>query len=218
MLEERLAMADRKSFLVFGGAVVLVAGLLATPTPALAQNNDCVDCAIDSATCSQNNTSSACTCIIRFVRGTAICFTRDFRCGGGSCDSVPPPLTKLEQVRPEIPVAPGALAKLHEKEPLLGLVLLGLIVGDKGTSAISIESYPRGTINGREGKYTHRAIFYPRGEETDFHVVLENVTDKSTVTFAGTIRDLARRITYLKISELPGSPVQRERIDWKLPD
>ena len=188
--------------------------------PAAAQS-DCVSCAIDSDTCFQDDAGVACRCVIKLIHGTFICFERDFLCTvSGSCDADPPPLVIAPRVTaPTIAIEPGVLTKLEAKEPLLAIVLHGAVVYNKDKQPLlTLEAYPRGTIRGKEGRYTHRGIFSLRADgEASFHLVLENAADKSTVTFAGVIRDRGRRITYSKLVKL-GTSLQSEKVDWKVTD
>jgi hypothetical protein len=202
----------RLVLLVLAGlsAAVFVEG----PKPAAAQ--DCVSCEIDSCECDVDAESDACRCIIKVIHGTCFCVQRDFLCDlSGSCDADPPSLAAPATFA----IEPKALAKLEAKEPLLSLVLRGVVEYTKDKQPVlNLEPDVRGTINGKEGRYIHRGFFSRRGnDQVAFHFELENADDGSKVTLSGIIRDRGRAISYSKLTK-SGASVRRERFEWKAAD
>lgn len=185
------------------------------PQAAVAQ--DCVSCELDSCECDVDAESDACRCVIKVIHGTCFCVQRDFLCTlSGSCDADPPSLA----LPSTFAVDPAALAKLEAKEPLLSLVLRGLVDYDKNQQAVlNLEPDLRGTINGKEGRFIHRGIFSRRGsDQVAFHFELENAEDGSKVTLGGILRDRGRSISYSKLTKPKSGAVRRERFYWTAAD
>lgn len=209
-------MQRRRLLLVILAGWTGVAALAWGPRAAVAQ--DCVSCEIDSCECDVDAESDACRCVIKVIHGTCFCVQRDFLCTlSGSCDADPPSLA----LPSTFAVDPAALAKLEAKEPLLSLVLRGLVDHDRNQQAVlNLEPDLRGTINGKEGRFIHRGLFSRRGnDQVAFHFELENVDDGSKVTLSGILRDRGRSISYSKLSKpRSGAAVRRERFDWAAAD
>jgi hypothetical protein len=191
-------------------ATSVVMGLAVQPTPTLAQ--DCVSCSFDSSFCESDPDSSACRCVIKNHDGFFLCFERDFLCAlNGSCSSDPPP----EVAKPTFPISVAALDKFDAKEPLLSLVLHGVVVFTPDKKAVlDLEPYARGTISGKLGHFTHRGFFTPRGNgQVAFQIEMEK-EDGSTITYAGILGDRGQSITYSKSTKAVGTK-HLEKVDWR---
>jgi hypothetical protein len=201
-----------------------VAALL-TLQPRSAVAQDCVSCPLDSCTCIPDPNNDACRCVIKFISGTCFCVERDYLCNIlGSCSSDPPPESASPALTSAptpttLEIEPKALNKLGTKEPLLSTVLLGVVELSKDKrSVLNLEPYSHGTINGKLGRYTHRAIFTSRGEgQAAFQIVLETADGGPTLTYSGIIRDRGRSITYSKRTR-SGSSDRLEKFEWKATD
>jgi hypothetical protein len=193
----------------------LLASLLIVPAPARA---DCVLCDMFSS-CVADVTASACSCKIRVIRGDTICTEQDFTCTAGdtsSCSSNPPPT-----LAPRIAIASKVLDRLDEKEHLLGLVLTNTVVHDANRQAfLSLQSYPHGTFRSSDKAYSHRGIFsQPAPGEAAFHFVIQSLTDGSTITYFGILRDQGRSIAYTRITQTsPEAQAERAHFEWRLTD
>ena len=116
---------------------------------------------------------------------------------------------------PTFPVQVSALDKFDAREPLLSLVLHGVVVFTPDRKAVlDLEPYARGTISGKLGHFTHRGFFTPRGNgQVAFQIEMEK-EDGSTVTYAGILADRGQSITYSKLSKA-GATKHMEKVDWK---
>jgi hypothetical protein len=85
---------------------------------------------------------------------------------------------------------------------------------------VSLLKAPGGTIHGKNLRYRHRGILELRPDgQVAFQFVLNSLTDGSTVTFSGLLREYGKAITYSKISQSSAdASVERVQREWTMPN